>query len=152
MKRIEKTFAELKKKGEKALVAYITAGYPDLGTTRLLIPALERAGVSAITIYPGWHESPVPTVAPSLPKGAFAHLRIQIRAHLGKHPAKHLRRQHPRVGVVARAMIAVVELQRAGLMDRTMSKRRCGGAKRQDFQHRVMRDAAECHDGAQFGH
>ena len=37
MKRIEKTFAELKRKGEKALVAYITAGYPDLETTRALI-------------------------------------------------------------------------------------------------------------------
>jgi len=50
MKRIEKTFAELKKKGEKALVAYITAGYPDLGTTGQLIPALERAGVDILEV------------------------------------------------------------------------------------------------------
>ena len=50
MKRIEKTFAELKKKGEKALVAYITAGYPDLETTRLLVPALERAGVDILEV------------------------------------------------------------------------------------------------------
>jgi tryptophan synthase alpha chain len=50
MRRIEMTFAELKRKGEKALVAYITAGYPDLGTTRLLIPALERAGVDIIEV------------------------------------------------------------------------------------------------------
>jgi len=50
MKRIEKTFAELKGKGEKALVAYITAGYPDLGTTRRLIPALERAGVDILEV------------------------------------------------------------------------------------------------------
>ncbi len=42
MKRIEKKFAELKKKSEKALVAYITAGDPDLETTRALIPALRR--------------------------------------------------------------------------------------------------------------
>ncbi|HQG31373.1 MAG TPA: FAD-dependent oxidoreductase [Deltaproteobacteria bacterium] len=41
--------------------------------------ALERAGVSAITIYTGWHESPVPTVAPSLPKGAFAHLSQKLK-------------------------------------------------------------------------
>jgi tryptophan synthase alpha chain len=44
MGRIEKTFAALRRKGEKALVAYITAGYPDLDTTRALIPALEKAG------------------------------------------------------------------------------------------------------------
>lgn len=48
MKRIEKTFAELKRKGEKALVAYITAGYPDLETTRQLVPVLERAGVDIL--------------------------------------------------------------------------------------------------------
>jgi tryptophan synthase alpha chain len=50
MKRIEKTFAELKKKGEKTLVAYITAGYPDLETTSRLIPALERAGVDILEV------------------------------------------------------------------------------------------------------
>ena len=45
MKRIEKRFAQLKEKREKALVAYLTAGYPDLETTRDLIPALDAAGV-----------------------------------------------------------------------------------------------------------
>ena len=50
MKRIEKKFAALKSKGEKALVAYITAGYPDLETTRALIPALERAGVDVLEV------------------------------------------------------------------------------------------------------
>jgi tryptophan synthase alpha chain len=50
MKRIEKIFAELKSKGEKALVAYITAGYPDLETTRALIPALARAGVDILEV------------------------------------------------------------------------------------------------------
>ena len=50
MKRIEKTFAELKRKGEKALVAYITAGYPDLETTRALICALEKAGVDIVEV------------------------------------------------------------------------------------------------------
>ncbi len=50
MGRIEKTFAGLKRKGEKALVAYITAGYPDLDTTRALIPALARAGVDIVEV------------------------------------------------------------------------------------------------------
>jgi tryptophan synthase alpha chain len=50
MRRIEKTFAGLKKKGEKALVAYITAGYPDLETTQALIPALARAGVDILEV------------------------------------------------------------------------------------------------------
>lgn len=50
MRRIEKSFAELKKRGEKALVAYITAGYPDLETTRALIPALVKAGVDILEV------------------------------------------------------------------------------------------------------
>jgi len=50
MKRIENKFAELKKKSEKALVAYITAGYPDLDTTRALIPALAKAGVDILEV------------------------------------------------------------------------------------------------------
>lgn len=39
----------------------------------------EKTGVQYISSYTGWHESPIPTVAPSLPKGAFAHLAEKIR-------------------------------------------------------------------------
>ncbi|HQN26604.1 MAG TPA: NADH:flavin oxidoreductase, partial [Syntrophales bacterium] len=45
-----------------------------------VLAALERHGVALINTYTGWHESPVPTVAPSLPKGAFAHLSERIKA------------------------------------------------------------------------
>jgi len=41
---------------------------------------LEKAGVRLINCYTGWHESTIPTVAPSLPKGAFAHLAAAIRS------------------------------------------------------------------------
>lgn len=44
---------------------------------------LEDAGVDMLTFYTGWHESPVPTVAPSLPKGAFAHLAGAVRNAVG---------------------------------------------------------------------
>ncbi|HOD36547.1 MAG TPA: tryptophan synthase subunit alpha [Syntrophales bacterium] len=50
MKRIEKQFSGLKRKREKALVAYLTAGYPDLGTTGELILALDRAGVDVLEL------------------------------------------------------------------------------------------------------
>ncbi len=45
--------------------------------------ALEKAGVGFINTYTGWHESPVPTVAPLVPKGAFAHLAGAIREVVG---------------------------------------------------------------------
>jgi tryptophan synthase alpha chain len=50
MKRIEKRFAGLKEKGEKALVAYLTAGFPDLETTRDLILALDAAGADVLEL------------------------------------------------------------------------------------------------------
>jgi len=50
MGRIEERFAALKREGRKTLVAYITAGDPDMGTTAALIPALEAAGVDVLEI------------------------------------------------------------------------------------------------------
>jgi 2,4-dienoyl-CoA reductase-like NADH-dependent reductase (Old Yellow Enzyme family)/pyruvate/2-oxoglutarate dehydrogenase complex dihydrolipoamide dehydrogenase (E3) component len=41
--------------------------------------ALEKAGISFINVYTGWHESPIPTVAPSLPKGVFVPLAAAIK-------------------------------------------------------------------------
>lgn len=48
--RIKQQFDVLKQKGEKALVVYLTAGDPDLETTRLLIPRLQEAGVDILEI------------------------------------------------------------------------------------------------------
>ena len=50
MGRIEEKFKVLKEKGEKALVIYLTAGYPSLNATREFIFALERAGVDIIEL------------------------------------------------------------------------------------------------------
>ena len=48
--RIENTFAELKKNKEKALIAFITGGDPDIETTEKLILAMEEAGADIIEI------------------------------------------------------------------------------------------------------
>ena len=45
MRRIDRVFKQLKAKGEKALIPFITAGDPDLATTRAL--ALEMAARGA---------------------------------------------------------------------------------------------------------
>jgi len=50
MSRIAQTFQELKEKGEKALVAYVTAGDPDLDKTRQIIVGLKEAGVDILEI------------------------------------------------------------------------------------------------------
>jgi tryptophan synthase alpha chain len=50
MKRIEKKFASLRSKKEKALIVYLTAGDPSLSITKKLILGLEKAGVDILEI------------------------------------------------------------------------------------------------------
>ena len=50
MSRIENTFAELKKRGEAALIPFITAGDPDLQTTLKIMRALDRGGADCIEL------------------------------------------------------------------------------------------------------
>jgi tryptophan synthase alpha chain len=50
MSRIKNTFHRLKKKKETALIPYIMAGDPDLGTTRQLIVEMEKAGCDIIEL------------------------------------------------------------------------------------------------------
>lgn len=50
MGRIEEKFQELKQKKEKAFIAYLTAGDPDLDKTEALIEALASSGVDILEI------------------------------------------------------------------------------------------------------
>ena len=50
MGRIGERFASLRERGERALVTFVTAGDPDLGTTEDLVPALVAAGADAVEI------------------------------------------------------------------------------------------------------
>lgn len=50
MNRIDSTFAKLKSHGEKALIAYLMAGDPNLQETETLVLELERAGADLIEL------------------------------------------------------------------------------------------------------
>lgn len=50
MGRIAETFKELRKKGDKGLVTFITAGDPDLATTAEMIRELESAGADFLEL------------------------------------------------------------------------------------------------------
>ena len=47
---ISATFARLKKEGKHGLIPFITAGDPDIETTRALLPAIARAGADVIEL------------------------------------------------------------------------------------------------------
>ncbi len=48
-----------------------------------VVRILEKADIQMINVYTGWHESPVPTVQASLPKGAFMHLAEKVKGWVG---------------------------------------------------------------------
>lgn len=48
--RIDQKFKELKAKGKKALIVYLTCGYPDLRITEQLVLELEKRGVDIIEL------------------------------------------------------------------------------------------------------
>jgi tryptophan synthase alpha chain len=50
MNRIEKRFKELKRNNKKAFIVFITAGYPDLHTTAMLIKEFDRIGVDIVEL------------------------------------------------------------------------------------------------------
>jgi tryptophan synthase alpha chain len=50
MNRIDERFTRLKRAGEQALMPYLTAGDPDLATTRALILEFERRGADLVEI------------------------------------------------------------------------------------------------------
>ncbi len=50
MSRIEKKFAELKKRGETALIPFVIAGDPDLEATLSIMRALEKGGADLIEL------------------------------------------------------------------------------------------------------
>ena len=50
MNRIEEKFLDLKQKGKKGVIPYITCGDPDLDTTSELVVALEAAGTDIIEL------------------------------------------------------------------------------------------------------
>src|SRR5580658_3760685 len=79
-------------------------------------------------------------------------LSVEQLAHLRKDITKHLRCEHACIRVVARAVIAVEQRQRADGVRAAVAewKRRPLDAARQ--HETVMRDAPEREDGAELGH
>src|SRR5258706_15827778 len=50
MNRIDKTFSRLKKARRKALIGYITAGFPAKSSLKTLVSSVETAGVDLLEI------------------------------------------------------------------------------------------------------
>lgn len=50
MNRIDKKFKELRSRGKKAFIAFLTCGYPDIATTKKLVLDFDKAGVDIVEL------------------------------------------------------------------------------------------------------
>jgi tryptophan synthase alpha chain len=50
MNRIDKKFKDLKSRGKKAFIAFLTCGYPDIAATRKLVLEFDKAGVDIVEL------------------------------------------------------------------------------------------------------
>ncbi len=55
-------------------------GGHSIGDSKDVVRTLEGAGAQAINVYTGWHESPVPTIQASVPRGAFVYLAEKVKS------------------------------------------------------------------------
>jgi 2,4-dienoyl-CoA reductase (NADPH2) len=93
--------------------------------------AIEAAGATLLNTGIGWHESRVPTIATSVPRGAFAGVTAKLRPHVGLPLVATNRINMPQVAedILARGDADMVSMARPLLADpRWPSKARAGRA------------------------
>jgi 2,4-dienoyl-CoA reductase (NADPH2) len=84
-----------------------------------LARAIEAAGASCLNTGIGWHEARVPTIATSVPRGAFAHLTARLRPEVGIPVITSNRINTPDLaeGILAQGAADIVSMARPWLAD-----------------------------------
>ena len=80
MNRIDQRFADLAKRGEKAFIPFITAGDPDLETTRRIVLALDKAGADVVELGVPFSDP----LADGVVNQAAAQRALKHHVHLGQ--------------------------------------------------------------------
>jgi tryptophan synthase alpha chain len=97
--RINEKFAELAKKGERALVCYVMAGYPDIGTSEKVIDALVNGGADIIEI--GIPFSDPIADGPTIQAASHSALERGITPEKALQLARAVRKKHPKLPLLA---------------------------------------------------
>lgn len=120
--RITEKFAELASRGERALVCYVVAGYPDIQTSQQVINALVRGGADIIEI--GIPFSDPIADGPTIQAASTSALERGITPAKALELAKAVRKKHPALPLLAMTYFNI--LVRAGVEKFMLQAKACG--------------------------
>lgn len=109
--RITEKFCELAKKGESALICYVVAGYPDIGTCKQVINALVSGGADIIEV--GIPFSDPIADGPTIQAASNTALRNGMTPEKALKLVRSVRKQHPNLPLLAMTYSNI--LVRAGM-------------------------------------
>lgn len=120
--RIAEKFAELARRGERALVCYVVAGYPDINTSHKVIEALVKGGADIIEI--GIPFSDPIADGPTIQAASHSALEHGITPEKALQLAKAVRKKHPALPLLVMTYFNI--LVRPGV-ERFMSHAKASG-------------------------
>lgn len=122
LNRINEKFAELGKKGERALVCYVVAGYPDIATSHRVIDALVNGGADIIEI--GIPFSDPIADGPTIQAASHIALEHGVTPEKALQLARAVRKKHPKLPLLAMTYFNI--LVRPGV-EKFMSQAKASG-------------------------
>lgn len=120
--RIAEKFVELASRGERALVCYVVAGYPDIGTSHKVIDALVKGGADIIEL--GIPFSDPIADGPTIQAASQSALEHGITPEKALQLAKAVRKKHPKLPLLAMTYFNI--LVRPGI-EKFMSRAKASG-------------------------
>ena len=120
--RITEKFSELAKKGERALICYVVAGYPDTGTSKQVINALVKGGADIIEV--GIPFSDPIADGPTIQAASNTALRKGMTPEKALHLVRSVRKRHPNLPLLAMTYSNI--LVRAGMEKFMSQSKQCG--------------------------
>ncbi len=120
--RITEKFRKLAEKGERALICYVVAGYPDSRRSKQVINALVEGGADIIEV--GIPFSDPMADGPTIQAASNTALRKGMTPEKALHLVKGVRKQHPDLPLLAMTYSNI--LVRAGIEKFLSDSKRCG--------------------------
>jgi tryptophan synthase alpha chain len=120
--RVAATFGALARKGERALVCYVVAGYPDVKTTADIVDALVAGGADVIEL--GIPFSDPIADGPTIQQASHKALEGGVTPEKALGIAQAIRKRHPRLPLFAMTYSNI--LVRVGMDDFMARAKGCG--------------------------